>query len=168
MRRVRIATSVATRTSDSAEYISSFCEMHCENTSSRVLRDACNRQGKDGGMGIDGNERDLTTSGSPIPLFKLTPGVTASSHGIACAEVAGEKTDYFSHIFMFSQPNRVHFLLYKNSIYLPVGCKSYWSTATAGRGGGLFSELLEREELNISPKPRPLIPGLMPTNTPLS
>ncbi|CAM9138091.1 unnamed protein product, partial [Laminaria digitata] len=41
-------------------------------------------------IGLDGNQMDSTTTGSPIPLFKLTPGMTASSHGIACAEVAGE------------------------------------------------------------------------------
>lgn len=52
--------------------------------------DTHGRQGESGTMGIDDNETDLTTTGSPIPLFKLTPGMTASSHGIACAEVAGE------------------------------------------------------------------------------
>lgn len=52
--------------------------------------DTRGRQGGDAGMDIGGNETDLTTTGSPIPLFKLTPGMTSSSHGIACAEAAGE------------------------------------------------------------------------------
>eukprot|EP00904_Undaria_pinnatifida_P009103 jgi/Undpi1/5322/HiC_scaffold_2.g00603.m1 len=44
---------------------------------------------RDGAIGLDGEGVDLTTTSTPIPLFKLTPGMTESSHGIACAEVAG-------------------------------------------------------------------------------
>lgn len=51
-------------------------------------------------MSIAGNETDLTTTGSPIPLFKLTPGVTASSHGIACAEVSGESGIRPPHLYI--------------------------------------------------------------------
>ncbi|CAM9207864.1 unnamed protein product [Scytosiphon promiscuus] len=35
----------------------------------------------------DGHDWD---SAPPIPLFKLTPGMTGNSHGIACAQVAGK------------------------------------------------------------------------------
>ena len=48
------------------------------------------RQERDGGIGLDGEGVDLTTTSTPIPLFKLTPGMTESSHGIACAKVAGK------------------------------------------------------------------------------
>lgn len=36
----------------------------------------------------------------PVPLFKLTPGISSTSHGIACAAVAGAKTFNF-HIYFF-------------------------------------------------------------------
>lgn len=43
----------------------------------------------------DDDEEDEGGSGwstcvPPAPLFKLTPGIASTSHGIACAEIAGE------------------------------------------------------------------------------
>lgn len=48
---------------------------------------------KDDGLGGDDvAEEDSCQQAAapPTPLFKLTPGMTANSHGIACAQVAGE------------------------------------------------------------------------------
>lgn len=42
------------------------------------------------GEGVVGDEDGATSL--PLPIFKLTPGITSTSHGIACAQIAGEIT----------------------------------------------------------------------------
>lgn len=49
------------------------------------------RQGHGLGEQDDGDSNDDWAAAPPVPLFKLTPGITSTSHGIACAEVAGAK-----------------------------------------------------------------------------
>lgn len=39
-------------------------------------------------VGASGDDDQIT--GVPLAIFKLSPGITATSHGIACAEAAGE------------------------------------------------------------------------------
>lgn len=48
--------------------------------------DDLGQAGPDDGHGDDGG----WAAAPPIPLFKLVPGMTANSHGIACAQLAGE------------------------------------------------------------------------------